>query len=82
MVKIVEDGLGRENTDFTFNCQMGRGRTTSGMILANITASIVSNVKHNIEAQEAYEAQQDDVSEERAYLNGQLARIARFCCEC
>lgn len=65
--------------DFIFNCQMGRGRTTTGMISACLVATIASwdgttdllNV-HQIEADD-HELPYDTLdgpSEEEAYLQG------------
>jgi hypothetical protein len=71
MVDIVDAGLKMDNVDFTYNCQMGRGRTSSGMITACIAASIMHGVE-DIQSEEEADltASESDWSEERAYLNG------------
>jgi hypothetical protein len=71
MVDIVDAGLKMDSADFTYNCQMGRGRTSSGMITASIAASImagVEDVQHDVDSD--LTASDGDWSEETAYLNG------------
>lgn len=62
--------------DFIFNCQMGRGRTTTGMVSASLISSILSWNKEDGHAivddesvTESYDAM-DGPSEEEAYLQG------------
>jgi hypothetical protein len=64
--------------DFIFNCQMGRGRTTTGMITACLIASSMNLERDECVADtgfegivEAYDAI-DGPSEEEAYLQGKL----------
>lgn len=64
-----------EAGDFIFNCQMGRGRTTTGMITACLISSTMhwdgdeaSLVMHD-PISEIYDSI-DGPSEEEAYLNG------------
>ncbi len=68
-----------EPADFIFNCQMGRGRTTSGMVTACLIATTMtwehaaeesfSEQIQNASALEHYDAM-DGPSEEEAYLEG------------
>ncbi|KAL1739364.1 inositol hexakisphosphate-domain-containing protein [Schizophyllum fasciatum] len=74
-----------EAGDFVFNCQMGRGRTTSGMI----TACLISTVRHwapgaedalvreELDAAPAYDPI-DGPSEEEAYLQGEYKTILQL----
>lgn len=62
--------------DFVFNCQMGRGRTTTGMISACLVSSTLnwdSNVNETLAEDEIsldmYDAM-DGPSEEEVYLAG------------
>lgn len=75
----VNDGLARAG-DLIFNCQMGRGRTTTGMVLAGLVATVLYG-DYKMEKTmtpenepKGYEIQigngEDGVSEEEAYLNG------------
>lgn len=62
-------------SDFIFNCQMGRGRTTTGMVTACLIATM--NKFHKVEDSgastpeeaESYDSM-DGPSEEEAYLQG------------
>jgi hypothetical protein len=73
LLERVRSGLSKAG-DFIFNCQMGRGRTTTGMV----TACLISTTM-NWEAEEDM-SQEDTVlenydsmdgpSEEEAYLQG------------
>lgn len=74
MLDIVEAGLRIDNADFTYNCQMGRGRTSSGMIAASITASIMADVHIGLGESETLSPVETDWTEERAYLNGEWSR--------
>ena len=67
--------------DFIFNCQMGRGRTTSGMVTACLIATTMAwehEKEGTLQAEEQSEyalEQYDSIdgpSEEEAYLQGQL----------
>ena len=63
--------------DFIFNCQMGRGRTTTGMV----TACLISTIMHwvgedKIDSPEEGEVDSyDGPSEEEAYLQGTVASM-------
>lgn len=63
--------------DFIFNCQMGRGRTTSGMVAASLIATTMNTRWEDLIAvrEDAallnYDAV-DGPSEEEAYLQGEL----------
>jgi hypothetical protein len=66
--------------DFIFNCQMGRGRTTTGMVSACLIASTLkwehrneSLIEDNISL-EVYDPM-DGPSEEEAYLAGRSIYI-------
>jgi len=64
--------------DFIFNCQMGRGRTTTGMVTACLIATVM-NLKRD---ERAPEIEPDSIvgdydmidgpSEEEAYLQGTI----------
>ncbi|KAF5365852.1 hypothetical protein D9615_010633 [Tricholomella constricta] len=78
----VKGGLS-EAGDFIFNCQMGRGRTTTGMV----TACLISSILHWDPDEEAlwqYEPaaeiydSMDGPSEEEAYLQGEYKAILQL----
>lgn len=65
--------------DFIFNCQMGRGRTTTGMITACLISSTMAQNWDNDEQENAAKRYEpaieiydtmDGPSEEEAYLKG------------
>lgn len=65
--------------DFIFNCQMGRGRTTTGMVTACLIATTMNLERDEcvsgIEPDSAIEDDYDTIdgpSEEEAYLQGTL----------
>jgi hypothetical protein len=68
-----------EAGDFIFNCQMGRGRTTTGMVTACLISSTMAQNWDNNEQEnsvrlyepaiEIYDSM-DGPSEEEAYLQG------------
>lgn len=75
--------------DFVFNCQMGRGRTTSGMVTACLIAttmtwehekeeSLQEDEDRSANALEQYDSI-DGPSEEEAYLQGELFSVRRHC---
>ncbi|PCH42051.1 hypothetical protein WOLCODRAFT_119866, partial [Wolfiporia cocos MD-104 SS10] len=81
----VRSGLNAEEVgDFIFNCQMGRGRTTTGMVTACLIAS-TTKWKHELEGlmldphvEEEIENGYDLIdgpSEEEAYLQGEYKTI-------
>lgn len=58
-------------TDKTrFNCQMGRGRTTTGMIAASLIARITLENNCDDSHPSAEESDDEDMQEETQYLNG------------
>ena len=75
-----------QSVDFIFNCQMGRGRTTSGMITACLIATTLNwkpevenslqEDEQNTSALEHYDSI-DGPSEEEAYLQGTSAAFTR-----
>ena len=80
MLMRVRTGIqSGQATDFIFNCQMGRGRTTSGMVTACLIATTMtwehdkedrfSEEEQNTNPLEHYDAM-DGFSEEEAYLQG------------
>ncbi|KAF8969228.1 inositol hexakisphosphate-domain-containing protein [Flammula alnicola] len=73
-----------EAGDFIFNCQMGRGRTTTGMITACLIASTMDWNRHMNEvvvedelSLEMYDAM-DGPSEEEVYLAGEYKTILQL----
>jgi len=62
--------------DFVFNCQMGRGRTTTGMVTACLISTTLSwngnafEFNGEEDEEEGYDAM-DGLSEEDAYLQGE-----------
>ena len=68
--------------DFIFNCQMGRGRTTTGMVTACLISTITSwtvkedSLKWEETAVEYYNSM-DGPSEEEAYLQGTVPYLKR-----
>ncbi|KAK7690552.1 hypothetical protein QCA50_005650 [Cerrena zonata] len=80
MVQRVKDSLSK-GSDFVFNCQMGRGRTTTGMVTACLIATVtywddlqISNVPPEEAVEEPYDSM-DGPSEEEAYLQGEYKTI-------
>ncbi|CAL1716907.1 unnamed protein product [Somion occarium] len=80
LLERVRSGLDKAG-DFVFNCQMGRGRTTSGMVTACLIATVtywdslkVSNTPPEIAVEEQYDSI-DGPSEEEAYLQGEYKTI-------
>jgi Inositol hexakisphosphate len=81
---VVESGLS-EAGDFIFNCQMGRGRTTTGMITACLIASTKNwqgkgtddRVVDDGVGMEIYDPM-DGPSEEEAYLAGEYKTILKL----
>ncbi|KAJ7472784.1 inositol hexakisphosphate-domain-containing protein [Mycena latifolia] len=70
--------------DFVFNCQMGRGRTTTGMVAACLIATTTMNwngkePKYDPEevAPDSYDSM-DGPSEEEAYLQGEYKTILQL----
>jgi hypothetical protein len=72
----VRSGL-ESNADFVFNCQMGRGRTTTGMVTACLIATTDAWAGRGGQAdppvedvQEEFYDSLDGPSEEEAYMQG------------
>ncbi|KZW02890.1 hypothetical protein EXIGLDRAFT_730985, partial [Exidia glandulosa HHB12029] len=80
----VKEGL-QQAGDLIFNCQMGRGRTTSGMVVASLVSTILQLPK-NWEFAEPDEPVTDTnpydlidgFSEEQAYLHGEYKSILQL----
>lgn len=77
----VRSGL-ESNADFVFNCQMGRGRTTTGMVTACLIATTDAWSDQECQAdppvedtQEEFYDSLDGPSEEEAYMQGKCIRI-------
>ncbi|KAF9648669.1 hypothetical protein BDM02DRAFT_3269263 [Thelephora ganbajun] len=77
----VRSGL-EANADFVFNCQMGRGRTTTGMVTACLIATTDAWVGREGQADQPVEDAQDEFydsldgpSEEEAYMQGEYRLI-------
>ncbi|KAL7279008.1 hypothetical protein ACG7TL_006840 [Trametes sanguinea] len=84
----VRSGLeSGEPVDFIFNCQMGRGRTTTGMVTACLIATTMTweheredalnDEDQNTNALEQYDSI-DGPSEEEAYLQGEYKVILQL----
>ena len=83
LLERVRAGLASgEAADFVFNCQMGRGRTTTGMVTACLISTTTQWV-HDLENVMLEDHADDDESEDRydsidgpseeeAYLQGKL----------
>ncbi|ORY34932.1 inositol hexakisphosphate-domain-containing protein [Naematelia encephala] len=80
IVGRVVDGL-KANEDFVFNCQMGRGRTTTGMITASLIVTIATEdmaLESEMEMEEE-ESQHTGIEAESAqYLNGEYKTILQL----
>eukprot|EP01080_Neovahlkampfia_damariscottae_P005741 gene5741-9563_t len=57
-----------ENTHLIYNCQMGRGRTTTGTIIASLVNNMRSNIKTALKTE----------LEEQSYLNGNFKLINKL----
>jgi len=78
LLERVQSGYS-EAGDFIFNCQMGRGRTTTGMV----TACLISTTMNWKDEERYFDGQEDPSSipydsidgpsEEQAYLQGLIA---------
>lgn len=74
LVTRIRSGLA-ETGDFVFNCQMGRGRTTTGMVTACLISTImgwdgeIELLEFDEEEEIGYDSI-DGPSEEDAYLQG------------
>ena len=79
----VRSGL-ESNADFVFNCQMGRGRTTTGMVSACLIATTNALSGREVQGgppvedtQEEFYDSLDGPSEEEAYMQGGFFRVCR-----
>lgn len=72
IIERVRSGIEDDKIDYVFNCQMGRGRTTTGMIATTIIASIamVDDPELLLASEPRLER---DLTEREAYLAGELA---------
>ncbi|KAI0749707.1 inositol hexakisphosphate-domain-containing protein [Daedaleopsis nitida] len=86
LTRVRSGLLSGQAADFIFNCQMGRGRTTSGMVTACLIASTMT-WEHEQEGNFAEEptpgglGQYDSIdgpSEEEAYLQGEYKVILQL----
>ncbi|KAK1923782.1 inositol hexakisphosphate-domain-containing protein [Papiliotrema laurentii] len=79
IVGRVAKGL-KESSDFVFNCQMGRGRTTTGMVAASLIATIATEDMELERADEADEEEQEsgEMAEMQQYLNGEYKTILQL----
>ena len=81
LLERIKAGLA-EADDFIFNCQMGRGRTTTGMVTACLISTITSwtveedSLKWEETGVEYYNSM-DGPSEEEVYLQGTLPYLKR-----
>ncbi|KAJ6561916.1 inositol hexakisphosphate-domain-containing protein [Mycena capillaripes] len=77
----VNSGLTQAG-DFVFNCQMGRGRTTTGMVAACLIATTMSwdgkEPKYDQEDLADIYDSMDGPSEEEAYLQGEYKTILQL----
>ncbi|KAL0953290.1 hypothetical protein HGRIS_004539 [Hohenbuehelia grisea] len=83
LVERIREGMSQAG-DFIFNCQMGRGRTTTGMITACLIATTIGWDTHGVveaegqdDADEMYDSM-DGPSEEEAYLQGEYKTILQL----
>ncbi|KAF4597582.1 hypothetical protein EYR40_008044 [Pleurotus pulmonarius] len=91
LVERVREGLSDPSTgDFIFNCQMGRGRTTTGMVTACLISTTMqwsANEQNYVQEDEEDEEDEDEdgpydsidgPSEEEAYLQGEYKTILQL----
>nr|XP_018260510.1 uncharacterized protein I303_07432 [Kwoniella dejecticola CBS 10117]OBR82668.1 hypothetical protein I303_07432 [Kwoniella dejecticola CBS 10117] len=78
LVKRIAEGL-NQGTDFVFNCQMGRGRTTTGMTVACLIASIDSNDDAiDVDYSDDESDEQEPIMETNQYLKGEYKTILQL----
>ncbi|OBZ72108.1 Paladin [Grifola frondosa] len=88
LARIRSGMKGGKAGDFIFNCQMGRGRTTTGMVTACLIATTTS-WKHDVEPLVSLSAEEtesaleqydsiDGPSEEEAFLQGEYKTILQL----
>ncbi|KAG5221218.1 inositol hexakisphosphate-domain-containing protein [Salix suchowensis] len=92
LVERVREGLSDSSTgDFIFNCQMGRGRTTTGMVTACLISTTMqwsANEQNYVQEDEEEDEEDeesggaydsiDGPSEEEAYLQGEYKTILQL----
>ncbi|KAI0783947.1 inositol hexakisphosphate-domain-containing protein [Irpex lacteus] len=85
LLQRVQSGLDTGAGDFIFNCQMGRGRTTTGMVTACLIATTATwdKAKQDIPSPEDNDTidmydSMDGPSEEEAYLQGEYKTILQL----
>nr|XP_019043261.1 hypothetical protein I302_07836 [Kwoniella bestiolae CBS 10118]OCF22191.1 hypothetical protein I302_07836 [Kwoniella bestiolae CBS 10118] len=78
LVDRIAEGL-QQGADFVFNCQMGRGRTTTGMTVACLIASITSD-EQALDLDESDEESDhgEPIHETAQYLNGEYKTILQL----
>jgi hypothetical protein len=64
-------------TECSFNCQMGRGRTTTGMVAASLIATIRAGKTDVEDKDDRNDTTGMDLAEETQYLNGELPAIGQ-----
>ncbi|KAI0091045.1 inositol hexakisphosphate-domain-containing protein [Irpex rosettiformis] len=85
LLRRVQSGLSTGAGDFIFNCQMGRGRTTTGMVTACLIATTATWDKsiqdipspEENDTMDMYDSM-DGPSEEEAYLQGEYKTILQL----
>ncbi|WWD04103.1 hypothetical protein V865_002168 [Kwoniella europaea PYCC6329] len=78
LVDRIAEGL-QKGTDFVFNCQMGRGRTTTGMTVACLIASIASDDQAlNLDYSDDESDHGEPIHETTQYLNGEYKTILQL----
>ncbi|WWC73457.1 uncharacterized protein I206_107427 [Kwoniella pini CBS 10737] len=78
LVKRIAEGLD-QGTDFVFNCQMGRGRTTTGMTVACLIASITSDDEAiYLDYSDGESDDQEPILETNQYLKGEYKTILQL----
>ena len=82
LLERIRSGISQAG-DFIFNCQMGRGRTTTGMVTACLISTIINWTGHESgklglddPTMETYDTM-DGPSEEEVYLQGTMMITAR-----
>ncbi|KAK0205042.1 inositol hexakisphosphate-domain-containing protein [Desarmillaria ectypa] len=82
LLERVKSGLSKAG-DFIFNCQMGRGRTTTGMVTACLISTIMnwnsqaSDILSHDEAAGVFDSM-DGYSEEEVYRQGEYKTILQL----
>lgn len=81
MLERIRSGLDEQAGDFIFNCQMGRGRTTTGMVAACLVSTVNSWEGAENTPEEPMDAIYDTMdgpSEEEAYQQGEYKTILQL----